>query len=227
MPNWKKKKIKEEHLSLGKRNHEINSILKSKSKLNNLIINDLDILSDEFSTDRKTGILKDTESSKLITKQIKISDEPMSIVLSSNGWIKAYKGLIGSIEKMSFKSGDSYLTHINIDNDKEVSFFDQKGFVYSMRVNDIPTGRGYGESLKKYFSINDGVSVTGLINSSSSINTLLVSDSGYGFMCMNNNLVSSNRNGKSIVKNKNSNIIKPVPVDVNNSKYYVFTAIHK
>ena len=153
-------KIKDEYENLKKRNKEINSILKSKSKLNKIISNDLDILSEEYAYDRRTNILFDTNSSKQIVKEIKVSSESMSLVLSSNGWVKTNKGITESLDNLIFKSGDSYLSHIDIDNDKQVSFLDQKGFIYSMMVNDIPTGRGYGESLKKYFNIDDGIHAT-------------------------------------------------------------------
>ena len=214
-------KIKDEYKNLDKRNKEINSILKSKSKLNTLVINDLDSLSDDFSYDRKTSIIKNVEASKQIIKKAKVSDEPVSIVLSSNGWIKAYKDFDISSNTVTYKSGDTYLDHLNINNNEEVSFFDQKGFLYSMNVNDVPTGRGYGEALKKYFNINDGINVTGLINSSKQIQTLLLSESGYGFICENENLKSSNKNGKSIIKNKDSKIFKPISINSKNIEYYI------
>jgi len=214
-------KIKDEHAQLKLRNKEINSILKSKSKLNKLIIDELDSLSDEYAYDRKTNILEDAISSKQIIKEVKVSAEPMSLILSINGWIKSNKGETESIDKLTFKSGDHYHSHININNDQEVSFFDQNGFLYSMLVNDVPSGRGYGESLKKYFNIADGIQVTGMINSSEDKHTMLVTESGYGFLCLNKDLSSSNRNGKSIVKNKSSNIIKPISVDTKSYKYYV------
>ncbi len=150
-------KIKDEYDQLKLRNKEINSILKSKSKLNKLIIDELDNLSDEYAYDRKTNILEDAISSKQIIKEVKVSAEPMSLILSINGWIKSNKGETESIDKLAFKSGDHYHSHININNDQEVSFFDQNGFLYSMLVNDVPSGRGYGESLKKYFNIADGI----------------------------------------------------------------------
>ncbi len=214
-------KIKDEYNNLDLRNKEINSILKSKTKLNNIIIKDLNILSNEFSQDRKTSIVNDTEISKQIVKEVKISDEIMSVVLSANGWIKAYKDLNFSSNTISYKSGDTYLDRLDINNNKEVSFFDQKGFLYTMNVNDIPTGRGYGESLKKYFNIDDGISVTGLINSSDEIQTLLISESGHGFICENKNLKSLNKNGKSIIKNKDSKISKPIPVNLTDHAYYI------
>lgn len=214
-------KIKDEFENLKKRNKEINSILKSKSKLNKLIINDLDVLSEEYAYDRRTNILFDTNSSKQIVQEVKVSSEPMSLILSSSGWIKTNKGTTESIDHLIFKSGDAYLSHIDIDNDKQVSFLDQKGFIYSMMVNDVPTGRGYGESLKKYFNIDDGIHVTGMINTSNNLHSMFVSESGYGFVCKNEELLSSNRNGKSIVKNKTSNIITPLEVDIKNYDYYL------
>ena len=62
-------------------------------------------------------------------KEIKISNEPMSVVLSTNGWIKSNKGSLEKIDNLTFKSGDSFLDYLNIDNDKQVAFFDQKGFL--------------------------------------------------------------------------------------------------
>ena len=214
-------KIKDEYENLKKRNKEINSILKSKSKLNKIIINDLDVLSEEYAYDRRTNILFDTNSSKQILQEIKVSSEPMSLVLSSNGWVKTNKGITESLDNLIFKSGDSYLSHIDIDNDKQVSFLDQKGFIYSMMVNDIPTGRGYGEPLKKYFNIDDGIHATGMVDTSNNLHSMFISESGYGFLCKNEELLSSNRNGKSIVKNKTSNIIRPLEVDIHNYDYYL------
>ena len=214
-------KIKDEYENLKKRNKEINSILKSKSKLNRIISNDLDTLSEEYAYDRRTNILFDTNLSKQIVQEIKVSSEPMSLVLSSNGWVKTNKGITESLDNLIFKSGDSYLSHIDIDNDKQVSFLDQKGFIYSMMVNDIPTGRGYGESLKKYFNIDDGIHATGMVDTSNNLHSMFISESGYGFLCKNEELLSSNRNGKSIVKNKTSKIIKPLEVDINNYDYYL------
>jgi len=214
-------KIKSEFKELSLRNKEINSILKSKTKLNNIISDELDSISEEYAVDRKTSIVEQASSSKQIKKEIKISNDPMSVILSANGWIKSNKGILESLDNLNFKSGDSYLDHLNIDNNKDIALFDQKGFVYTMAVNDIPSGRGYGESLKKYFNIDDGVHAVGMINPSEPIHTLLCSESGYGFVCSNDDLNSSNKNGKSIFKNKASNLIKPISVNTNEYEYYI------
>ena len=214
-------KIKSEFKELSLRNKEINSILKSKIKLNNIISDELDSISEEYAVDRKTSIVEQASSSKQIKKEIKISNDPMSVILSANGWIKSNKGILESLDNLNFKSGDSYLDHLNIDNNKDIALFDQKGFVYTMAVNDIPSGRGYGESLKKYFNIDDGVHAVGMINPSEPIHTLLCSESGYGFLCSNDDLNSSNKNGKSIFKNKSSNLIKPISVNTNEYDYYI------
>ena len=215
------KKINEEYTRLKERNKEINSILKSKYKLNKLIIEQLDELSDEYSSDRRTNILDDVSSSKQIKKEIKISNEPMSVVLSTNGWIKSNKGSLDKIDNLTFKSGDSFLDYLNIDNDKQVAFFDQKGFLYTMTVNDMPSGRGYGESLKKYFTIDDGIHVIGMVDSKNTNHTLLCTESGYGFLCDNHDLNSSNRKGKAIIKNKLSMLTKPLSFDKGVYNHYV------
>ena len=125
------KKINDEYARLKERNKEINSILKSKSKLNKLISEQLDALSDEYSSDRKTTILDDVTSSKQIKKEIKISNEPMFVVLSTNGWIKSNKGSLENIDNLIFKSGDSFLDYLNIDNNKEVAFLIKRILIYN------------------------------------------------------------------------------------------------
>ena len=215
------KKINDEYERLKERNKEIDSILKSKSKLNKLISKQLEELSDEYSSDRKTNIIDDASSSKQIKKEIKISNEPMFVILSTNGWIKSNKGTCEKIDNQVFKSGDSFHSYLNIDNNKEVAFFDQKGFLYTMAVNDMPSGRGYGESLKKYFTIDDGIHVIGMVDSKNTNHTLLCTESGYGFLCDNHDLNSSNRKGKAIIKNKLSMLTKPLSFDKGVYNHYV------
>lgn len=215
--------IKDEFNNLKKRNIEIESILKSKNKLNQILIKELDKISEEFAVDRKTRIISDISVSKMIVKENRISDEPSTVILSSNGWVRTSKGHIENIDESIFKSGDSYLMHMNLSNNNVVSFLDQNGFIYSMRVNTIPGGRGYGEPLKKYFNIDDGIHVTGIINTSSNNKTLFLSESGYGFISKNSDLQSSNKNGKSIVKNKSSKILMPMSIDDKDSYYIIIT----
>ena len=214
-------KINDEFAKLKERNREISSILKSKSKLNKLISEELDELSEEYSSDRKTNIVEGVSSSKQIKKEIKISNEAMFVILSTNGWIISNKGSLDKTDDLAFKSGDSLLDYLNIDNDKEVAFFDQKGFLYTMTVNDMPSSRGYGESLKKYFNIDDGIHVIGMVDSQNTNHTLLSTESGYGFICDNHDLSSSNRKGKAILKNKASMLSKPVAFKMEDYKYYI------
>ena len=60
-----------------------------------------------------------------------------------------------------------------------------------------------------------------MVDTSNNLHSMFISESGYGFLCKNEELLSSNRNGKSIVKNKTSKIIKPLEVDINNYDYYL------
>ena len=89
-----------------------------------------------------------------------------------------------------------------------------------MVVNDMPSGRGYGNP-KKYFTIDDGIHVIGMIDSMNKNHTLLCTESGYGFLCDNHDLISSNKKGKSILKNKLSMLVKPISFDKDIYDYYI------
>ena len=77
-----------------------------------------------------------------------------------------------------------------------------------MSVNDMPSGRGYGESLKKYFTIDDGIHVIGMVDSKNTNHTLLSTESGYGFICDNHDLGVFKEKGQSYLKEQSINAFK-------------------
>ena len=103
--------------------------------------------------------------------------------MSKNGWVKAIKGHEINFDQITYKTGDSGYSHLKTYTDRKVSFLDQKGYVYSIDVHNIPSSRGHGEPLSRFFTIQDGTHVIGIANILEEEKILTLSDKGYGFVC--------------------------------------------
>ena len=179
--------IIEELKLLSKNEKNLTALLKSKSKLNKYLKDELLDILQSFSRIRQTKIVN-VSPAKAIEVQAAINSDPITAVLSKNGWIKFSKGHDIDINQLNFKTGDDYLLHENGYMDKSLLFLDQLGFVYNLDYSKIFISRGQGEPLSKYFQIQDGIAIVGMHVLIKNLTILTMSDSGYGFICFQDDL---------------------------------------
>ena len=214
------KQIKSELKNLEIEQKEISAILKSPKKLNNLLIQELSDISKKFHKPRSTKIVN-AELSQPIKISPIITSEPVSIILSKNGWVKAIKGHEINFDQITYKTGDSEYSHLKTYTDRKVSFLDQKGYVYSIDVHNIPSSRGHGEPLSRFFTIQDGTHVIGIANILEEEKILTLSDKGYGFVCSHDDILVKNRKGKTLIKTKDSNACSFINFKPDIEKHYI------
>ena len=212
--------IIDELKKLNIREKEISSLLESKTKLKRFLKEELKNISEKFSRDRLT-IISRQESSRAIEIKPGINNDPMTAILSKNGWIKFMKGHDIDISKIVFKTGDEYLIHKNIHMDKSLAFIDQLGYIYNLDPSNISTSRGQGDPLSKYFQISDGLSLIGMHELSAKLSVLNISDTGYGFISLYEDMIVKNKKGKTLLKTKESYAIGSVTVDLDIHTHYI------
>ena len=150
-----------------------------------------------------------------------MNTDPVTSILSKNGWLKFSKGHDIEINHAGFKTGDEYLLHENTYSDKPLVFLDQLGFVYNLDSTKISISRGQGEPLSKYFQIQDGVSVVGMHLLTKKLSILTMTNYGYGFICLHEDLIVKNKKGKTLLRTKDSLAVKSISVDLDNDLYYL------
>ena len=198
----------------------ITILLSSSNRLKTYLKKELNEIKKEFGRSRKTSINnQDIHKSNEIKVSVSISD--LTVIISKNGWIKFHKGHNVDITKLGFKTGDSYYQHLHIKSDNTLAFFDQHGMIYNMTSDNHQVSRGQGEPLSKYFKLQDGTQMIGMVNISEKLSVLNCSNIGYGFICVHDELFVKNKKGKKLINVKKSNAIKPINVDLDNDKYYV------
>ena len=207
------KKLKNEEKS-------ITLLLSSSNRLKTYLKKELNEIKKDFGRSRKTSINdQDTHKSNEIKVSVSISD--LTVIISKNGWIKFHKGHNVDITKLDFKTGDSYYQHLHIKSNSTLAFFDQHGMIYNMASDNYQVSRGQGEPLSKYFKLQDGTQMIGMVNISEKLSVLNCSSMGYGFICVHDEMFVKNKKGKKLINVKKSNAIKPINVDLDNDKYYV------
>ena len=214
------KNIVEELKSLNQNEKKLIAILKSKNKLNKYLKDELIEILDTFARERQTKI-SNTASSKAIEVKAVVNTDPVTSILSKNGWLKFSKGHDIDINHAGFKTGDEYLLHENAYSDKPLVFLDQLGFVYNLDSTKISISRGQGEPLSRYFQIQDGVSIIGMHLLTEKLSILTMTNYGYGFICLHEDLIVKNKKGKTLLRTKDSLAVKSISVDLDTDLYYL------
>ena len=199
---------------------KISSILKSNLKLKKYLKDELSELIKVFGKDRMTLISKAQPSRAIEVKSI-VSVEPITALLSKNGWIKFLKGHEQDISKVSFKTGDEYLSHQELYTDKSLMFMDQLGLVYNLDSSKISVTRGSGDPLSKFFQIQDGISLVGMNILDQKISVLSMTDKGYGFTSLYEDMIVKNKKGKTFLKTKDSCAFCSLTVDLDSDTHYL------
>ncbi len=219
-------KLRAELDELNKERDYLQKILASESRLRHLVKEEIIADRKLYGDARRSPIMIRQESQALKEEDI-LPNEPITVVLSHKGWIRAAKGLDVDGRELSYKSGDEFQAQTNARSNQQVIFFDSEGKVYTLPGHVLPSARGQGEPLTGKLNPADGMSFVALICGEPDDRVLLSNDAGYGFLTKLSDLYVKNRNGKACFNlPKNSQILPPrIIVDPKNQRVACVTNI--
>jgi topoisomerase-4 subunit A len=190
--------IKGEQKELSTEQAEIESILASTARMKKLIRKELEADQIKFGDKRRSPIVTRDEAQAMSETEI-LPTEPMTVVLSRKGWIRAAKGHEVDPTSLAYKAGDEFLVSVLGRSNQPSIFFDTTGRVYSLPTHTLPSARGQGEPLTGRLNPPPGAEFTGVIMGEGEGKYLLSSDAGYGFIAKTEDLSGKNRGGKTIL----------------------------
>ncbi|MSS75836.1 MAG: DNA topoisomerase IV subunit A, partial [Methyloglobulus sp.] len=191
-------KIKGEQAELEQERQQLEAILGSKELLNNLIKSELEEDAEKYGDNRRSPIVAREAAQALETTAL-ITNEPLTVILSEKGWIRAAKGHDFDVESLSYRSGDSFLDMAKCRSTQPVYILDSTGRVYSATTHDLPSARSQGEPLTGRLNPAPGSLFTYLLAGNPDDWYLLASSAGYGFRVQVKELVCKNKAGKSLI----------------------------
>ena len=214
-------KIRGEQDELAAERDELQAILGSETRLRDLIKGELEADAEKYGDDRRSPIVE-REEARAFSETDLVSNDPVTVVLSEKGWVRAAKGHDIEPEGLSYKSGDRFALAAKGRNNQQAIFLDSTGRAYSLMAHSLPSARGQGEPLTGRINPISGATYAGLLMGESEQKVLLVTDAGYGFVTSLGDMISKNRNGKAVVTvPKGARIMQPVCVPVTEDPQYL------
>ena len=191
-------KIKTEQKQLKWEQNRLEKLLSSSARLKTLIKKEIKEDAKKYGDDRRSPIIEREEAYALSESDM-IPAEPVTVVLSVNGWIRIAKGHEIDVDKLKFKVGDSLLTSVHGKSNQLVAFLDSSGRSYCAMAHTFPWARGQGEPLTGRFTMPPKAKIKEIITGESVKKILLASSAGYGFITSLKDMYAKNRNGKALL----------------------------
>ncbi|MEM6301301.1 MAG: DNA topoisomerase IV subunit A [Pseudomonadota bacterium] len=205
-------KIRGEQDELAKERDWLQKTLGSEARLKTLIKKELEAAAEKYGDDRRSPLVERNEASAFSELEL-MSSDPITVVLSEKGWIRAAKGHEVDPSSLSYKSGDGFKLAARGRSNQSALVIDSTGRAYTVQTHNLPSARGQGEPLTGRINPPSGATFEGLLLGDGSQSCLLVSGAGYGFVTKLADLQTKNRSGKAALSlPAGSKVVAPVAV---------------
>ena len=202
-------KIEAERNQLEEERARINVLLKSPAKLKTLIKGELQADAAKYGDERRSPLVE-REVAQALDESALVASEPVTVVLSQKGWIRAAKGHDVDAEGLNYREGDGLLAAVKARTTQQIAVIDSTGRSYSTPAHTLPSARGNGEPLTGRFSPPAGASFDALAAGDNDTRLILATDFGYGFVTRFEALTGRNKAGKQIISlSERSKILNP------------------
>jgi topoisomerase-4 subunit A len=205
--------IRTEQDALKEERDSLQKVLGSAARLKSLIKKELLAVAEKYGDDRRSPLVERIEA-KAFSELELMSADPITVVMSEKGWIRAGKGHDIDPLSLSYKSGDAYKVSVCGRSNQPTVMLDSTGKAYTIPSHNLPSARGQGEPVTGRINPPSGATIEGLMMGDESALYLLASDAGYGFVAKLGDLQTKNRSGKAAVSlPKGGQVLQPAPID--------------
>lgn len=205
--------LRAEQQQLAEERDQLQLILGSERRLNSLIKKEIQQDAKNFASPRRSPLVERSEA-KAIAESDLAPTEPVTVILSEKGWVRCAKGHDIDVQSLSYKAGDRYLAHAYGKSNQPVVFIDSTGRSYAIDPLSLPSARSQGEPITGKLTLPEGATIQYLLMANDNAKILLASDSGYGFICQFDDLVSRNKAGKAVISlTENATVLPPMLID--------------
>lgn len=205
-------KIRGEQDELAGERAKLLATLDSKARLKKLIKDELLADAKKFGDARRSPLVARQAAQALDETEL-VASEPMTVVVSEKGWVRAAKGHDVDAAGLSYREGDRLLAAVRSRSTQQVAFLDSTGRSYSAAVHTLPSARGNGEPLTGRFAPAAGASFEALASGGNDDRLVIASSHGYGFVTRFENLTSRNKAGKALLSlSEGGRVLQPAPV---------------
>jgi len=188
-------RIEQELKELRQEQSRLEDILGSPASLRRLMVREIEADAKSFGDARRTLI----QAEKKAVQEVRVADEPVTVVVSSRGWVRARQGHGHDPAGFAFKAGDALYGTFECRTVDTLLAFGSNGRVYSLGVSMLPGARGDGQPVTSFIELEAGTQLVHYFAGAASSTLMLSSSAGYGFLATVENMVSRNKSGKAFI----------------------------
>lgn len=205
-------KIKSEQDELEEERKRLELTLGSDQRMRTLIKKELKEDMETYGDDRRSPIVERSEAQAFSEKDL-LSSDPVTMVLSKQGWVRAAKGHDIDATTLNYKSGDGFKLRCHGRMNQPMILMDSTGRSYTVETHTLPSARGQGEPITGRITLPKGATIDAAMSGKDTDKVLLASDAGYGFVAKLGDLTSKTKNGKAaLTLPKNALVLQPKTV---------------
>ena len=188
-------KIEQELSKLRDERAKLEDIIGSPAALRRTVIKEIEADARQYGDDRRTLIQAD----KRVVAEVKIVDEPVTVIVSQKGWVRALKGHEIDVAAQTFKAGDALWGHFRCRSVDPLIVVGSNGRVYSAPVSALPGGRGDGQPITTLIELESGTQIAHYIAAAPAQRLVLAGSTGYGFIAQVSDLIGRQKAGKTFL----------------------------
>jgi topoisomerase-4 subunit A len=188
-------KIQQQLAELRAEKEKLEDILENPSSMKRLIIREIEADSKQYGDDRRTLI---EEAQKAVAEQ-KIIDEPVTVIVSEKGWVRARTGIGHDPAQFTFKAGDSLYGAFECRTVDTLLCVGDNGKVYSVPVAALPGARGDGVPITTLVDMSGGGRILYYFAGNGDTRLLLATSTGFGFITKAGDMITRLKGGKSFI----------------------------
>jgi topoisomerase-4 subunit A len=191
-------KIRAEQKALAEEKASLEALLGDPGSLRRLVSDEIEADAARYGDARRSKIIE-REVAQAIDETALIANEPITVVLSTGGWIRQAKGHEIDPRQLQYKTGDAFQQAVRGMALQAAVFLDSTGRSYSLPAHTLPSARGLGEPLSGRLNPPDGAKFAGVMMGDPEGLWLLATDAGYGFVAKLSDLITDRRAGKTVL----------------------------
>jgi len=205
-------KIRGEQKELAAEQELLEKTLKSSAKLTRLVRDELVADAAEYGDARRTRIVERAAAQAIDETEL-VTAEPVTVVLSTLGWVRQARGHDLAPDQLSYKTGDAFQAAARGRSTQQAVFVDSTGRAYSLPAHSLPSARGQGEPLSGRLDPPEGATFAAVLIGEPADRWLLACDAGHGFIAKLESLIGRNRAGKLVFRlPENAQVLAAAPV---------------
>ena len=188
-------KIEQELAKLREEQGRLKDILGNPGTLKRTVVREIEADARQYGDDRRTLI----QAEKKAVVEVRVVDEPVTVVVSMKGWVRALKGHEVDAAQLSFKSGDALYGVFPCRSVDPLVVFGSNGRVYSVAVALLPGGRGDGQPITTLIELEAGTQIAHYFAGSAEMRMVLAGTGGFGLIAQLGDLVGRQKAGKTFL----------------------------